>query len=333
MEPTDPLYPVMEGAVAARQTLVEAASLEEQQIEAAQAASTEYSARVAALKQTVSEHPDLSDIHKAAWLEAIERSPDDPTQIEQTANKLVDIIEKLQAAFSESDMPVVEFQRAAIHGRPHISRSYKTAGTGAIINNMNFEVAKVAVVYEDHPEPQELNIWLSDLNVVACSAEDVDETQTEESLKDPKSSGDIFSSLIIGEEAIVRFAERLYGSEVDDGGSIMEQLVEASAELGIDLEQRVEVMRQDLERQREAKRVRTTEDTAQWALNRVIFGQGGDEVLATLRTMAEEEKISLSEVLERMAELRESRVAQLDLWLDNAKRSEQGQLELTEQPN
>ena len=152
-------------------------------------------------------------------------------------------------------------------------------------------------------------------------------------MKDPKSSGDIFSSLIIGEEAIVRFAERLYGSEVDDGGDVMDGLIEASAKLGIDLEQRVEAMRQDLERQAEAKRARTTEEAAQWALTLVMSGLDGDEVLAKLQARAEKGEISLEEVLARIEELRESKVAQLDSWLDNAKRSEQGQLELTEQPS
>jgi len=330
MESTDPLYPVMEGVVASRQTLAEATNLEARQLEAATAARVEYDVRITALKQAILEHPDLSDMQKAAWLEAIERSPDDPTQIEQTATELVDIIEKLQAAFFESDIPVVEFQRTMMH-RPHVSYSYKTAGSGIIIGT-DFQTAKV-FVSEGRSEPGEVDIWLTDLNVVACSAEEVDETQVEESLKNPKSRSEIFTSLIIGEEAIVRFAERLYGSEVDDGGDVMDGLIEASAKLGIDLEQRVEAMRQDLERQAEAKRARTTEEAAQWALTLVMSGLDGDEVLAKLQARAEKGEISLEEVLARIEELRESKVAQLDSWLDNAKRSEQGQLELTEQPS
>ncbi len=127
MDVNDPRYPTLEALYIARGKVTESESTADRYAEHIESLRQEAEQRLKDLEKSVIEHPKLSNIQKAAWLEAIIRKMiNNPAEIELAANQLTDMLQSLHESFDQAGLPVLEYEKlysVAID-------SYLTAGGG-----------------------------------------------------------------------------------------------------------------------------------------------------------------------------------------------------------
>ena len=313
MEKNDPLFPVFE------RTLDVHGKLTDSRLEAISAERTisgqegEYTERLIELRQAVLENPDLSDFQKAAWLEAFNRQRDDPEKMELAALEFAELLAELNGVFELAGIPVWTYERVTTTSID----TFTTDGGGLRFTGGEYDAATIRIndIHGSHyDEPRETRLWLRGINAAFFSAEEVDSQVAEDSLENPNYSGSRAVTYIIGEDAIVRFAERMFVSHGHHGLTEAERLIRKAREVGVDLEACSEIIRQH----QNERRSRAADTIATKMLANIMEGYP-DFNLFKLSRWAEEEDVSPALIIERIQALYKIGEDRLQAWLDEIK--------------
>ena len=262
------------------------------------------------LVDAVINHPTLSNFEKAAWLESIRKGPDDVQQMEESADETLAMLNKLNGAFSQEGTPIVELFWAADDFVPRL-KAHRTTGRDLGFSN---EFHDFRIGYLPVAEHQDFTwdfVKVSELAAVVTSPEEVDQSQIEK-LKRDRLKRLNQRSFIIGEDAIVRFTEKIYPTRSSSRGSHYGTLLLSITErINLDLISKSEILRDVVAEEMQARALTAAKKLFRAVSRDFYTGMSYERVLR----FAEDEGAQVDQVLENVKEFYNDTVQNGDAWI------------------
>jgi hypothetical protein len=262
------------------------------------------------LRIAVEESTDLSDIERSALLMAIEHNREDPGQIEAEAQRLEAELERAQEVFSQQNVPV--FGYLLNQNNNHTITSGITTGSGLTFDRHN--TVKSTITSEHYRQGVNVRINWHGINAVLASPEEIEKIFPGRDVEDWSVSKGV--TWIAGKDTFLAFVRKVYGVDPSRGydNSLDERLLKRAAEVDIDLEKEVDVIADELEEKRNQRAF----DVAKQIFDNLANGYM-DYKPERLVDIAEDKGVPPELIVKKLEELRQARMAGIDIWLDDTR--------------
>lgn len=249
METSHPLFGNFTKLVRSKETARQAGLLVDAHVGRAQNANEAVAQSQGDLERSIKELPDLSDIERAAWISAIYNYGREPYEMEQSAEKLITQLTKLDEAFKSAGSPILLIRKVDSFNVRF--EGFESSGQGLYFDAVEMNRGETEVKMA-HDNLVKIRVNPLDINTVAASEEEIDaELINDIFTKDLPASHYGGLSYVIGQKTIEALATALIAGDVHRKTEVLLNFQKQAEDMGISLEPVSGYINQEKDKERE----------------------------------------------------------------------------------